>query len=124
MHLGTPVIATRHGGNPEAITDGVNGFLVDPDDPAAFLSPNAWPAHAVAMTTTHDLPTLRGFWNGADIDLRAGLGCLPGGFRTGETAADDMDLMIGHISLNFALFPHIRQFPNASGTYCYEMQSV
>lgn len=39
MHLGTPVIATRHGGNPEAITDGVNGFLVDPDDPAAFLSP-------------------------------------------------------------------------------------
>ena len=33
MHLGTPVIATRHGGNPEAIEDGRNGFLVDPDDP-------------------------------------------------------------------------------------------
>lgn len=39
MHLGTPVIATRHGGNPEAITDGVNGFLVDPHDPAAFAAP-------------------------------------------------------------------------------------
>lgn len=39
MHLGTPVIATRHGGNPEAIEDGRNGFLVDPDDPAAFAAP-------------------------------------------------------------------------------------
>lgn len=41
MHLGTPVIATRHGGNPEAIEDGRNGFLVDPDDPAAFTAPLA-----------------------------------------------------------------------------------
>lgn len=39
MHLGTPVIATRHGGNPEAIREGQNGFLVDPDDPAAFVPP-------------------------------------------------------------------------------------
>jgi len=39
MHLSTPVIATRHGGNPEAIKDGVNGFLVDAHDPAAFVAP-------------------------------------------------------------------------------------
>lgn len=39
MHLRTPVIATNHGGNPEAITDGVNGFLVDPDRPEAFVPP-------------------------------------------------------------------------------------
>lgn len=39
MHLGTPVIATEHGGNPEAITDGKNGFLVDHTDPAAFVAP-------------------------------------------------------------------------------------
>ena len=39
MHLGTPVIATRHGGNPEAITDGETGFLVDPWDPQAFAAP-------------------------------------------------------------------------------------
>lgn len=39
MHLGTPVVATRHGGNVEAIDDGQNGFLVDPDDPAAFTAP-------------------------------------------------------------------------------------
>jgi glycosyltransferase involved in cell wall biosynthesis len=39
MHYGTPVIATRHGGNPEAIVDGVNGFLVEPETPAAFVAP-------------------------------------------------------------------------------------
>lgn len=39
MHYGTPVIATRHGGNPEAIADGLNGFLVEPEDPSAFVDP-------------------------------------------------------------------------------------
>jgi glycosyltransferase involved in cell wall biosynthesis len=39
MMLGTPVIATNHGGNPEAITDGMNGFLVDPENAAAFVEP-------------------------------------------------------------------------------------
>ncbi|MBV1897452.1 MAG: glycosyltransferase, partial [Rhodobacteraceae bacterium] len=39
MHLGTPVVATAHGGNIEAIRDGENGFLVDPYDAAAFVAP-------------------------------------------------------------------------------------
>ncbi|WP_170589000.1 glycosyltransferase [Ruegeria arenilitoris] len=39
MYLGTPVIATRHGGNIEAITDWETGVLVDPDDPQAFVEP-------------------------------------------------------------------------------------
>ena len=39
MLLGTPVVATRHGGNVEAIADGRTGHLVDPDDPAAFVGP-------------------------------------------------------------------------------------
>ncbi|WP_299147622.1 glycosyltransferase family 4 protein [uncultured Tateyamaria sp.] len=39
MYLGTPVIATDHGGNPEAITHGKTGFLVDKDDPSAFVEP-------------------------------------------------------------------------------------
>ena len=39
MHLGTVVIATDHGGNPEAIRDGETGLLVDPHDSRAFVEP-------------------------------------------------------------------------------------
>ncbi|WP_171173136.1 glycosyltransferase family 4 protein [Ruegeria sp. HKCCD8929] len=39
MYLGTPVIATLHGGNVEAIENGKTGFLVCPNDPAAFAGP-------------------------------------------------------------------------------------
>lgn len=39
MLLGTPVIATDHGGNPEAINDGMNGYLVPPETPDAFVEP-------------------------------------------------------------------------------------
>ncbi|KQY14919.1 hypothetical protein ASE23_25805 [Rhizobium sp. Root73] len=39
MLLGTPVIATDHGGNPEAIDHGRTGFLVPPENPPAFVEP-------------------------------------------------------------------------------------
>ena len=35
---GLPVIGSRSGGIPEAIRDGENGFLVEPDDPAALAA--------------------------------------------------------------------------------------
>jgi 4-alpha-glucanotransferase len=38
-----------------------------------FVEPARWPDYAVAMTTTHDLPTVAGWWRGRDIDWRAQL---------------------------------------------------
>ncbi len=55
-----------------------------PGAPAPFLPPPRWPAGAAAMSTTHDLPTLRGWWAGRDIDWRARLGLL--GESDDETA--------------------------------------
>jgi (1->4)-alpha-D-glucan 1-alpha-D-glucosylmutase len=39
-----------------------------------FKPPGQWPALALAVVGTHDLPTLRAWWRGEDIDLRARLG--------------------------------------------------
>jgi len=33
-----------------------------------FFEPARWSAHAAALTTTHDLPTVAGWWRGRDID--------------------------------------------------------
>ena len=47
-----------------------------PDGVPAFLPPRRWPRDAVAMTTTHDLPTLAGWWQGVDIAQRLDAGLL------------------------------------------------
>lgn len=39
MLLATPVIATDHGGNPEAIDNGATGYLVEAERPEAFVAP-------------------------------------------------------------------------------------
>jgi len=39
-----------------------------------FAKPSRFPRAAAASVTTHDLPTLRGFWIGRDIELKAQLG--------------------------------------------------
>ena len=41
-----------------------------------FMPPHNWPSLAVAMTSTHDLPTVAGWWRGTDLDARASCGLL------------------------------------------------
>lgn len=43
-------------------------------DGRKFSPPSKWRRDAVAMTSTHDLPTVAGWWSGADIKTRAKLG--------------------------------------------------
>ena len=42
----------------------------------AFIAPQFYPALAVACASTHDLPTLAGWWSGADVGERAALGLI------------------------------------------------
>jgi 4-alpha-glucanotransferase len=39
-------------------------------------SPGDYPSQSLAVATTHDLPTLTGFWSGEDLLIRAGLGAI------------------------------------------------
>jgi len=50
-------------------------------DENRFFMPSEWRDDAVAMTSTHDLPTVAGWWEGRDLELRRGLGSLTPGDR-------------------------------------------
>ncbi|HEY8605490.1 MAG TPA: 4-alpha-glucanotransferase [Noviherbaspirillum sp.] len=52
-----------------------------------FFKPSEYPVSAIATTTTHDLPTFAGWWEGRDIDWRARLNLL----EPGQTGADAHD---------------------------------
>lgn len=42
-----------------------------------FRAPGDYPRRAIATVTTHDLPTLKGYWTGSDIELRQRLDLYP-----------------------------------------------
>jgi 4-alpha-glucanotransferase len=42
-----------------------------------FAAPKEYPRQAMACVTTHDLPTLAGYWEGRDLDLRQQLNLYP-----------------------------------------------
>jgi len=42
-----------------------------------FMLPEHYPAQSLCAIATHDLPTLRGFWTGADLAIREKLGLYP-----------------------------------------------
>jgi 4-alpha-glucanotransferase len=52
-----------------------------------FAPPSRYAAHATATSTTHDLATVAGWWEGEDVPLRGGLGLLMPG-ETEEQARE------------------------------------
>lgn len=42
----------------------------------SFKQPGEYPEQALVCTTTHDLPTIAGFWTGHDIDVRRSVGLI------------------------------------------------
>jgi 4-alpha-glucanotransferase len=51
----------------------VLGFESEKD---GFAPPRTWSVEAAAMTSTHDLPTVAGWWSGRDIEVRAQCGFI------------------------------------------------
>ncbi|BAN94918.1 4-alpha-glucanotransferase [Plautia stali symbiont] len=79
------VIGEDLGTVPEAIVDklrdaGVYSYKVlyfEQESQRRFRAPAAWPRQAMAVTTTHDMPTLRGWWQSDDLRLGSELGLYP-----------------------------------------------
>jgi 4-alpha-glucanotransferase len=75
------VVAEDLGTLPEGFQDrlrdsGIAGMRVlwfERDARRHFNAPSGWTPQAAAMTTTHDLPTVAGWWQGRDIDWRVKL---------------------------------------------------
>ena len=61
----------------EAGIDGMRVLWFERDANEHFTPPDGWTQRAAAMTSTHDLPTLAGWWSGRDIAWNTKLGHLP-----------------------------------------------
>src|SRR5207302_730066 len=52
-------------------------LLFERDPAGEFKPPKEYPQRAIVTASTHDLPTLAGWWEGRDIVVRAELGLFP-----------------------------------------------
>ncbi|CDG19317.1 4-alpha-glucanotransferase [Xenorhabdus doucetiae] len=52
-------------------------FYFERNQQGEYRSPDEYPAQAMATITTHDLPTLRGFWQNKDLTLGEDIGLYP-----------------------------------------------
>lgn len=73
------------GGLRERLADagvlGTRVLLFEREGDGRYRPPESYPRQAIVTPTTHDLPTLAGFWLGRDLQWRARLGTLDAGER-------------------------------------------
>jgi (1->4)-alpha-D-glucan 1-alpha-D-glucosylmutase len=74
--LGTVPDEVRHALHPMGVLSTRLLYFERWDD-GRMKPPQAYPVQAAAAVTTHDLPTLAGFWQGLDIELRERLQLFP-----------------------------------------------
>ncbi len=63
-----------------------------------FIPPAEWPARAAACVATHDLPTLAGWWLGADLDEREALGLLPEAAAARQARAREREALLAALA--------------------------
>ena len=83
-------------------------FYFERDAAGRFLLPREYPVDALVSVSTHDLPTLAGFWEGADIDARRDAGLFPDAeshARAWDERQQDKQTMLDLLH-GLALLPH------------------
>ncbi len=91
-------------------------FYFERDTAGRFLLPREYPTGALVSVSTHDLPTLAGFWEGADIEARRSAGVLPdeaSHAHAWEERQKDKQTMLDLLH-GLALLPH--HFPRKAST--------
>lgn len=74
--LGTVPDEVRHALHPAGVLS-TRVLYFERREDGRMKPPRDYPTQAAATVTTHDLPTLAGFWQGLDISLRDRLGLFP-----------------------------------------------
>jgi 4-alpha-glucanotransferase len=86
-------------------------FYFERDGEHRFLPPEAYPPLAMAAVTTHDLPTLTGFWQGHDLALKRTRHLYPDArLAEADAAARDEDRR-----LMLSALQHRGLLPNGAG---------
>jgi 4-alpha-glucanotransferase len=66
-------------------------FYFERDGAGKLNPPETYPAQALVSSTTHDLPTIAGFWTAADIETRHRAGVLDAAGRDAQRAGREID---------------------------------
>jgi 4-alpha-glucanotransferase len=79
---------------------GYRVLFFERDGDGSFRLPQSYERHALACISTHDLPTLRGWWEGHDLDdrLRIGLDDANAGALYRDQRRSDREKMIAALS--------------------------
>ncbi len=94
-------------------------FYFEKNQGGAFRRAEEYPAQALVSSTTHDLPTLAGFWTGADIAARRAAGVIDEENTRAQLAARaqekqkmldvlfEMNLMPGYLPRSAEAYPEL-----------------
>jgi 4-alpha-glucanotransferase len=91
-------------------------FFFEKSKDGEFRAANQYPAQALVSSTTHDLPTLAGFWTGADIEARRRAGAIGEAEWREQWAlrSKDKQKMLGRLFAEGLLRPDL---PRAASDY-------
>ena len=82
-----------------------------------FAPPWSYPAQAIVAASTHDLPTLTGWWEGRDLAVRAELGLFPNDqvkHEAHEERARDRTRLLRALAREHLLPPGVSEDPRSS----------